>query len=48
MAPNRNGTMSIVPLLAQSAFDPETIDTLVSVFEAAWRNAESTLHVEDL
>ena len=42
MAPNRNGTMSIVPLLAQSAFDPETIDTLVSVFEAAWRKVEQS------
>lgn len=34
--------MSIVPLLAQSAFEPETIDILVSVFEAAWRRVESS------
>ena len=34
--------MPIVPLLAQSAFDPETIETLVSVFEAAWRKVEQS------
>src|SRR6516164_4663835 len=34
--------MSIIPLLAQSAFDPETIETLVSVFEAAWRKVEQS------
>ena len=38
----RNGSMSIIPLLAQSAFDPETIETLVSVFEAAWRKVEQS------
>jgi hypothetical protein len=37
-----NGSMPIVPLLAQSAFDPETIETLVSVFEAAWRKVEQS------
>jgi hypothetical protein len=34
--------MSIIPLLAQSAFDPETIETLVSVFEAAWQKVEQS------
>jgi hypothetical protein len=34
--------MSIVPLLAQSAFDPETIETLVSVFETAWGKVEQS------
>jgi hypothetical protein len=37
-----NGSMPIVPLLAQSAFDPETIETLVSVFETAWRKVEQS------
>lgn len=32
--------MSIIPLLAQSAFEPEMIDTLVSVFETAWQKVE--------
>jgi hypothetical protein len=34
--------MSIIPLLAQSAFEPETIDFLVSVFETAWRKVEQS------
>ena len=34
--------MSIIPLLAQSAFDPETIEKLVSVFEAAWHKVEQS------
>jgi hypothetical protein len=34
--------MSIIPLLAQSAFDPETIDHLAAVFEAAWRKVEAS------
>jgi hypothetical protein len=34
--------MPIIPLLAQSAFEPETIETLVSVFEAAWRKVEQS------
>jgi hypothetical protein len=34
--------MSIVPLFAESAFDPETIETLVSVFETAWRKVEQS------
>ncbi len=39
----RNGAMSIIPLLAQSsAFEPETIETLVSVFEDAWRKVEQS------
>jgi hypothetical protein len=32
--------MSIIPLLAQSAFEPETIEILVSVFENAWQKVE--------
>lgn len=38
--PNWNRVMSILPLLVQSAFEPETIDSLVAVFEAAWRKVE--------
>lgn len=34
--------MSIIPLLAQSAFEPETIDFLVSVFETAWNKVEQS------
>lgn len=34
--------MEIVPLLAQSAFDPELIETLVSAYEDAWRRVEKS------
>jgi len=34
--------MSIIPLLAQSAFEPEMIDFLVSVFETAWNKVEQS------
>jgi hypothetical protein len=34
--------MPIVPLLAQSAFEPEVIETLVGVFETAWRKVEQS------
>ena len=34
--------MSIIPLLAQAAFEPETIDFLVSVYETAWREVEQS------
>jgi hypothetical protein len=34
--------MSIIPLLEQSAFEPEMIATLVSAFEAAWRKVEQS------
>jgi len=34
--------MSIVPLLAQSAFDPEFIETLVSAYEDAWQKIEKS------
>ena len=34
--------MTIVSLLAQSAFDPEVIDKLVAVFEAAWAKVEQS------
>jgi hypothetical protein len=34
--------MSIIPMLAQSAFEPEMIETLVSVFEAAWQKVEQS------
>ena len=33
---------SIRPLLAQSAFEPETIEILVSVFENAWEKVEQS------
>jgi hypothetical protein len=32
--------MAILPLLANSAFEPETIETLVSAFETAWQKVE--------
>jgi hypothetical protein len=34
--------MSIVPLLAQTAFDPEFIETLVSAYEDAWSKIEKS------
>ena len=34
--------MSIIPMLAQSAFEPEMIATLVSVFETAWQKVEQS------
>jgi hypothetical protein len=34
--------MAIIPLLAQSAFEPEMIETLVAVFETAWRKVEQS------
>lgn len=34
--------MPIIPLLKQSAFEPEMIDILVSVFENAWRKVEQS------
>ncbi len=35
-------TDPIVPLLAQSAFDPETIKLLVAAFEEAWTKVEQS------
>ena len=34
--------MAIAPLLAQSAFDPELIATLVSAYEDAWTEVEAS------
>jgi len=34
--------MAIAPLLAQSAFDPEFIQTLVSAYENAWQKIEES------
>lgn len=34
--------MTIIPLLAQSAFEPEMIDFLVSVYETAWKKVEQS------
>ena len=34
--------MPIVPLLEQSAFDPEFIKTLVSAYEDAWHKVEKS------
>jgi hypothetical protein len=34
--------MSIVPLLAQSAFEPEMIEFLVSIYETAWKKVEQS------
>jgi hypothetical protein len=42
MEATRNRVMSIIPLFTQSAFEPETIDFLVSVFETAWKRVEQS------
>jgi hypothetical protein len=34
--------MAIVPLLAQTAFDPEFIEKLVSAYEDAWQRLEKS------
>jgi hypothetical protein len=34
--------MAIIPLLAQSAFEPEMIDFLVSAYETAWKRVEQS------
>jgi hypothetical protein len=34
--------MPIVPLLAQSAFDPDLIEILVSAYEDAWQKVEKS------
>lgn len=34
--------MSMLPLLAQSAFDPELVRTLVSAYENAWEKVEKS------
>jgi hypothetical protein len=34
--------MTIIPLLAQSAFEPEMIETLVLAFERAWQKVEQS------
>jgi len=34
--------MAIVPLLAQSAFEPEVIDILAAAFEGAWATIEKS------
>jgi hypothetical protein len=34
--------MSIIPLLTQAAFEPETIEILVSAFETAWQKVEQS------
>jgi len=34
--------MAITPLLTQSAFDPEVIETLVTAYEDAWRKIEQS------
>jgi len=34
--------MTIVPLLAQSAFEPEVIDILAAAFESAWASIEKS------
>ncbi|MGA7791138.1 MAG: hypothetical protein WCA56_23545 [Xanthobacteraceae bacterium] len=34
--------MPIIPLLTQSAFEPEIIEFLVSVYEAAWKKVEQS------
>jgi hypothetical protein len=34
--------MAIIPLLAQSSFDPEVIEKLVAAYEDAWRKIEKS------
>jgi len=34
--------MSIIPLLENSSFDPEFIETLVAAYEDAWRKIEES------
>ena len=34
--------MAITPLLTQSAFDPEVIETLVAAYEDAWHKIEQS------
>jgi hypothetical protein len=34
--------MTIVPFLAQSAFDPEVIEILAAAFESAWASIEKS------
>jgi hypothetical protein len=34
--------MPIIPLLTQSAFEPETVQFLVSVYETAWKQVEQS------
>ena len=34
--------MTIVPLLTQSAFEPEVIDILAAAFESAWASIEKS------
>jgi hypothetical protein len=34
--------MAIIPLLAKASFDPEFIETLVAVYEEAWRKVETS------
>ncbi len=34
--------MPIIPLLKQAAFEPEMVETLASVFEAAWQKVEQS------
>jgi hypothetical protein len=34
--------MSIIPLLAQSSFDPELIEKLVKAYEDAWQKIEKS------
>ena len=34
--------MAIIPLLAQSSFDPELIEKLVAAYEEAWRKIETS------
>jgi hypothetical protein len=34
--------MTIVPLLAESAFDPEVVEILASAFESAWASIEKS------
>lgn len=38
----RTRVMPIISLLAQSAFEPEMIDFLVSVYETAWQKVEQS------
>jgi hypothetical protein len=38
----RADDMPIIPLLSQSAFEPEMVESLVAVYEAAWKKVEQS------
>jgi hypothetical protein len=37
LPPVRNGSLSIIPLLEKTTFDPQTNDLLAAAFDTAWK-----------